>query len=106
MASTAGLGAAPGMGPYTAAKHGVVGLTRAAATDYADRGIRVNALAPGPIFTRPEMEAAQVGRWVPMQRMGRPEEVAAAAVWLCSDEASYITGAVLPVDGGKLARTA
>ena len=104
-ASTAGLGGAPGMGPYVAAKHGVIGLTKTAATDYADRGIRVNALAPGPIFTRPEMEAAQVGRWVPMQRMGRPEEVAAAAVWLCSDEASYITGAVLNIDGGKLARS-
>jgi NAD(P)-dependent dehydrogenase (short-subunit alcohol dehydrogenase family) len=104
MASTAGLGGAPGMAPYVAAKHGVVGMTKTAAVDYAELGIRVNALAPGPIFTRPEMEAAQVGRWVPMQRMGSPEEVAAAAVWLCSDEASYITGAVLSIDGGKLAR--
>ena len=106
MASTAGLGGAPGMGSYVAAKHGVVGLTQTAAVDYAERGIRVNALAPGPIFTRPEMEAAQVGRWVPMQRMGRPDEVAAAAVWLCSDEASYITGVTLPIDGGKVARSA
>jgi NAD(P)-dependent dehydrogenase (short-subunit alcohol dehydrogenase family) len=106
MASTAGLGGAPEMGSYVAAKHGVVGLTRTAAIDYAERGIRVNALAPGPIFTRPEMEAAQVGRWVPMQRMERPDEVAAAAVWLCSDEASYITGVTLPIDGGKVARSA
>lgn len=106
MASTAGLGGAPGMGSYVAAKHGVVGLTKTAAVDYAERGIRVNALAPGPIFTRPEMEAAQVGRWVPMQRMGRPDEVAAAAVWLCSDQASYISGVTLPIDGGKGARSA
>jgi len=106
MSSTAGLGGTPGMGAYAAAKHGVIGLTKVAALDYADKGIRVNALAPGPIFTRPEMEAAQVGRYVPMQRMGTPEEVAAAAVWLCSDDAAFITGAVLPVDGGKLARNA
>ena len=106
MSSTAGLGGAPGMGAYAAAKHGVIGLTKVAALDYADKGIRVNALAPGPIFTRPEMEAAQVGRYVPMQRMGTPEEVAAAAVWLCSDDAAFITGAVLPIDGGKLARNA
>jgi NAD(P)-dependent dehydrogenase (short-subunit alcohol dehydrogenase family) len=106
MSSTAGLGGAPGMGAYAAAKHGVIGLTKVAALDYADKGIRVNALAPGPIFTRPEMEAAQVGRYVPMQRMGTPEEVAAAAVWLCSDDAAFITGAVLPIDGGRLARNA
>jgi NAD(P)-dependent dehydrogenase (short-subunit alcohol dehydrogenase family) len=106
MSSTAGLGGAPGMSAYAAAKHGVIGLTKVAALDYADKGIRVNALAPGPIFTRPQMEAAQVGRYVPMQRMGTPEEVAAAAVWLCSDDAAFITGAVLPIDGGRLARNA
>ena len=89
-----------------AAKHGVLGLTRTAALDYAERGIRVNALTPGPIFTRPEMEAANVGQWVPMKRMGTPEEVAAAALWLCSDESSFITGAALAIDGGKLARSA
>ena len=106
MASTAGLGSAPGLASYVAAKHGVVGLTKAAANDYADKGIRINALAPGPIFTDPRMDPQQVGRWVPMQRVGRPEEVASVAVWLCSDDASYITGAILPVDGGKLARSA
>ena len=52
------------------------------------------------------MEAANVGQWVPMKRMGKPDEVAAVAVWLCSDEAAYITGAAIPIDGGKLARTA
>ena len=106
MASTAGIGSAPGLASYVAAKHGIVGLTKAAAVDYADKGIRINALAPGPIFTDPRMDPAQVGRWVPMQRMGRAEEVAAVAVWLCSDAASYITGAILPIDGGKLARSA
>jgi NAD(P)-dependent dehydrogenase (short-subunit alcohol dehydrogenase family) len=107
MSSTAGLGGAPGMASYTAAKHGVIGLTRTAALDYASRNIRVNALAPGPIATHHEMSDAvkdQVGRSVPLQRMGRPEEVAAAAVWLCSDQASFVSGAVLPVDGGKLSR--
>jgi len=100
------VGAAAGIASYVAAKHGVLGLTKTAALDYAEKGIRVNALTPGPIFTRPEMEAANVGQWVPMKRMGRPEEVAAVAVWLCSDEAAYITGAAIPIDGGKLARTA
>jgi NAD(P)-dependent dehydrogenase (short-subunit alcohol dehydrogenase family) len=107
MSSTAGVAAGnAGLSSYVAAKHGVIGLTKAAALDYADKGIRVNALMPGPIFTRPEMEAANVGQWVPMKRMGRPEEVAAVAVWLCSDEAAYITGASIPIDGGKLARSA
>jgi NAD(P)-dependent dehydrogenase (short-subunit alcohol dehydrogenase family) len=107
MSSTAGVAAGnAGLSSYVAAKHGVVGLTKAAALDYADSGVRVNALMPGPINTRPEMEAANVGQWVPMKRMGTPEEVAAAAVWLCSDESSYITGATLAIDGGKLARSA
>ena len=106
MSSTAGVGAAPGIASYVAAKHGVLGLTKAAALDYAEKGIRVNALTPGPIFTRPEMEAANVGQWMPMKRMGTAEEVAAAAAWLCSDEAAYITGTALAIDGGKLARSA
>jgi NAD(P)-dependent dehydrogenase (short-subunit alcohol dehydrogenase family) len=107
MSSTAGVAAGnAGLSSYVAAKHGVVGLTKAAALDYADKGIRVNALMPGPIFTRPEMEAANVGQWVPIKRLGRPEEVAAAAAWLCSEESSYITGATLAIDGGKLARSA
>src|SRR5258708_10221738 len=101
MASTAGLGSAPGLASYVAAKHGVVGLTKAAANDYADKGIRINALAPGPIFTDPRMDPQPVGRFVPMQRMGRPEEVAAGAVWLCSHHAAYIPGAVLPGHGGQ-----
>jgi NAD(P)-dependent dehydrogenase (short-subunit alcohol dehydrogenase family) len=109
MASSAGLSGAPGIGPYMAAKHGVVGLTASAALDYADRNIRVNALAPGPIATHSEMTEAlreQIGRGVPLGRMGTPEEVAAAAVWLCSEGASFITGTTLRVDGGKLSRAA
>jgi len=107
MSSTAGVAAGTaGLSSYVAAKHGVIGLTKAAALDYADKGIRVNALMPGPIFTRPEMEAANVGQWVPMKRMGTADEVAAAAAWLCSDESAYITGTALAIDGGKLARSA
>ena len=82
MSSTAGVSVAAGIGAYAAAKHGVIGLTKVAALDYAEKGIRVNALAPGPILTKPEMERAGIGQYVPMKRMGRPEEVAAAAAWL------------------------
>lgn len=109
MSSTAGLQGAPGMGPYTAAKHGVVGLTKTAALDYGRRNIRVNALAPGPIEN--EQMAANltderrqlISARIPMGRLGRTDEVARAAVWLCSDQASFISGAVLSVDGGRLA---
>jgi NAD(P)-dependent dehydrogenase (short-subunit alcohol dehydrogenase family) len=107
MGSTAGSEAVGGLAGYVSAKHGVVGLTKCAALEYAERGVRVNALAPGPILTEtlqragPEMQqrAAQA---IPMRRIGRPEEVADAVVWLCSDQASFITGAIIPIDGGKL----
>jgi NAD(P)-dependent dehydrogenase (short-subunit alcohol dehydrogenase family) len=109
MSSTAGLQGAPGMGPYSAAKHGVVALTKTAAVDYGRRNIRVNALAPGPIEN--EQMAANltderrqiISARIPMGRLGRTDEVARAAVWLCTDQASFITGAVLSVDGGRLA---
>jgi NAD(P)-dependent dehydrogenase (short-subunit alcohol dehydrogenase family) len=108
MSSTAGLQGAPGMGPYSAAKHGVVALTKSAALDYGKRNIRVNALAPGPIVNEqmsrmPEDRLQQIARFIPFDRLGRTEEVARAAVWLCSDEASFITGTVLSIDGGRLA---
>jgi NAD(P)-dependent dehydrogenase (short-subunit alcohol dehydrogenase family) len=108
MSSTAGLEGVGGLAAYVSSKHGVVGLTKVAALDYAERGVRVNALAPGPILTDRLAAAGtdaqrQAGMAMPIRRIGRPEEVAAAVVWLCSDEASYITGATLPVDGGKLA---
>jgi NAD(P)-dependent dehydrogenase (short-subunit alcohol dehydrogenase family) len=108
MSSTAGLQGAPGMGPYSAGKHGVVALTKIAALDYGKRNIRVNAIAPGPIVNEqmsrlPEERLKEIARFIPMGRTGQIDEVARAAVWLCSDEASFITGAVLSVDGGRLA---
>jgi NAD(P)-dependent dehydrogenase (short-subunit alcohol dehydrogenase family) len=108
MASTAGLEAVGGLAGYVSAKHGVIGLTKTAALDYGDRNIRVNALAPGPILTDNLAHAGdeaqrQAAMALPLRRIGRPEEVARAVVWLCSDAASFISGATLPTDGGKLA---
>ena len=96
---------------YGSTKHAVVGLTEGAAVELAKYNIRVNAVAPGPILTpfigvvTPEIEEAVV-RGIPQQRIGRPEEVARAVLWLASDEASYVTGATLTVDGGQAARLA
>jgi NAD(P)-dependent dehydrogenase (short-subunit alcohol dehydrogenase family) len=110
-ASVAGLIGAPGHAPYTAAKHGVVGLTKVVALEYAKEGIRVNAVCPGVIRT-PMLEAALsanpevVKMWEvlhPMGRIGEPEEVAEAVIWLCSDKASFITGQALAIDGGLTA---
>jgi NAD(P)-dependent dehydrogenase (short-subunit alcohol dehydrogenase family) len=97
---------------YNASKHGVVGLTKTAALEYATAGIRVNAVCPGYIrtplieatlATQPEMEAQIVARH-PVGRMGRPEEIAEAVVWLCSDAASFVTGHTMTVDGGYVAQ--
>lgn len=106
--STAGLQGVPHLGGYVAAKFGVVGLTATAALDYAAQGIRVNAIAPGPILTGSlatagEQAIAGASAAVPLLRVGDPAEVAAVAVWLCSDAASFVTGATVPVDGGRLA---
>jgi NAD(P)-dependent dehydrogenase (short-subunit alcohol dehydrogenase family) len=108
MASTAGIDAVAGLAGYVTSKHGLVGLTKVAALDYAAAGIRVNALAPGPILTENLARAGEqarqaAGRAMPMQRVGQVDEVADAVVWLCSDRASFVTGVTLPVDGGKLA---
>jgi NAD(P)-dependent dehydrogenase (short-subunit alcohol dehydrogenase family) len=109
--SAAGLIAAPSNPAYPASKHGVVGLTKSTGIEFARKGIRVNAVCPGPTRTgmydslvkiAPEIVDMMLAK-VPMGRMGEPEEVAAAAIWLCSDEASYITGHALPVDGGLVA---
>ena len=106
MSSTAGLRGVGGIGAYVASKHGIIGLTKSVALDYARHGIRANAVAPGPIATErlvlPEAQREQFVRTIPVQRVGRPEEVAAAVIWLCSDQASFITGATIPIDGGKL----
>src|SRR5690349_21312605 len=102
--SMLGAAAMPDNGAYIAAKHGVHGLTRAAALELGGTGIRVNANAPG--VTRTAMTSAvsdELLRSVPLRRIAEPEEIAAAVVWLCSPEASYITGSVLVADGGWLA---
>ncbi len=91
-----------------AGKAGIIGLTKVAALDYADHGIRVNVVAPGPIRTyhieaagEQAMRAAAMS--TPMRRMGTAAEVAQAVLWLCSDQSSFITGTVMPIDGGQAA---
>ncbi|WP_067895865.1 SDR family NAD(P)-dependent oxidoreductase [Nocardia vaccinii] len=110
VASNGGLYAIPTAPAYVAAKHGIVGLTKVAAVDYADRNIRVNAICPGPTLT-PGFEQVAAGTDMiarqsantPLGRLATPAEAAAAAVWLCSDAASYVTGIALSVDGGRRA---
>jgi NAD(P)-dependent dehydrogenase (short-subunit alcohol dehydrogenase family) len=109
--SISGLIAFPGTSPYVASKHAVMGLTRAAALDYAKQGIRINAVNPGLIATEtldrfthkdPALEQ-QLASLVPSGRIGKSEEIAAAVVFLCSDAASYMTGQSLVLDGGYTA---
>lgn len=104
------LKAYPNQPAYVASKHGVIGLTKAAALEFATAQVRVNAVCPGATLT-PLVEAkAKAGAYTletmaalsPMKRMGTAEEIAAAVVWLCSDAASFVNGAVLPVDGGTV----
>ena len=109
MSSVAALSTFAGYCPYSASKWGIVGITRVAAREYAGSGIRVNAIAPGAIDTplfadvvrqhpnsREDYEAAS-----PMKRVARPKRFATAATWLCSDGASYVTGILVPVEGGS-----
>ncbi len=108
MASLAGLTGVANLAAYVAGKAAIIGLTKVAALDYADQGIRVNVVAPGPILTH-HLEAAgpQAQRGAalatPMRRVGTAAEVARAVLWLCSDQSSFITGTVLPIDGGQAA---
>jgi NAD(P)-dependent dehydrogenase (short-subunit alcohol dehydrogenase family) len=111
-ASVAGLVGFASLPAYTAAKHGVVGLTKTAALEYAEQGLRVNAVCPGVIDTEmverftghePDAEAAMVAT-EPVGRLGRPEEIADAVVWLSSSHASFVTGQAIAVDGGFVAR--
>lgn len=102
IASTAGQTGVEGQTNYAAAKAGLIGATKALAREVAKRGVTVNALAPGFIETEmlEGMERKQILAQIPAARLGRPEDVAAAAAFLCSDAASYITGAVLNINGG------
>jgi NAD(P)-dependent dehydrogenase (short-subunit alcohol dehydrogenase family) len=110
--SVAGLVGFPNIGPYTATKHGVVGLTRSAALEYAQAGIRVNAVCPGVIdtemvqrFTHDDPSAAeQLLATEPVGRMGTADEIADAIIWLCSSESTFVMAHALPVDGGFVAR--
>ncbi|HEV2099401.1 MAG TPA: glucose 1-dehydrogenase [Stellaceae bacterium] len=106
--SIAGLAGLPTSSAYVAAKHGVIGLTKTAAIEYAGAGIRVNAVCPGYIKTRMTEDTMRrrgdaILAQVPAKRMGNPEEIAEMVVWLCSDRASYVTGAAYNVDGGWMA---
>jgi NAD(P)-dependent dehydrogenase (short-subunit alcohol dehydrogenase family) len=105
MASLAGLLAESGCYAYVASKHGVLGLTKTAAFDYAKQGIRINAVCPAAVETpgllrSPEEFLQQLRETTPVGRIGKPEEVAATVLWLCSDLAGFITGAGIVIDGG------
>ena len=111
-ASFSGLVAVPRISAYVASKHGVVGLTKAAAVEYGRKGIRVNAVCPGSTRTPmvdgfsggdPRVEEAMAAA-SPMRRLAEPEEIARTVVWLCSDEASFVNGHALAVDGGAVSQ--
>ncbi len=107
-ASIAGLFGIPTSSAYVASKHGVVGLTRTAALEYAENGIRVNAVCPGFIetdMTKDTMarRGAQIMAGIPVKRMGTPQHIAEMVCWLCSDRAAYVTGSTHTVDGAYTA---
>lgn len=107
--STSGLGGAPRLTIYSASKHGVIGLTKGAALEYISDNIRINAICPGIIKTpmhderlktTPGLEKIMLSM-IPMRRFGKPEEVASAVMWLCSDDAAYVTGSTFLIGGGQ-----
>jgi NAD(P)-dependent dehydrogenase (short-subunit alcohol dehydrogenase family) len=108
--SGVGITGIPNQPAYVASKHGVVGLTKAAALEFATQGIRVNAVCPGTTMTGMVIGGIAAGKYTeagmaagcPMQRIAAPEEIAHAVVWLCSDGASFVNGAIVPVDGGTV----
>ena len=111
--SLGGLVGGPERGTYHAAKHGVLGLTKSAALEYASRGVRINAICPGLFWTPMAEQMAASGqsealdallKAVPMGRYGKPEEIADVVLWLCSDVSSYVTGQSISVDGGFIMR--
>ena len=110
--SLGGLVGLPGRAAYHASKHGVIGLTKSAALEYAPRGVRINAICPGTIETamvkdmiaKGELDVPEAVANQPIGRLGRADEIAAAVLWLCSPAASFVLGVALPVDGGYTAR--
>jgi len=110
LSSVAGLIGFPGNPSYVSSKHGVIGLTKTVALEYARKGLRVNAVCPGTVdtpmladFTRDEATKKAMGRLSPMGRLATPDEIAAMIVWLCSEAASYVTGQAIAVDAGATA---
>jgi NAD(P)-dependent dehydrogenase (short-subunit alcohol dehydrogenase family) len=109
-ASTAGIRGAAFCGAYSASKHGVVGLTKAASLEYAGQGVRINAVCPGmietPMTQKPGMKQVIDGLVAtsPLQRIGHPSEIGGAVLWLCGDDATYVHGQAIPVDGALTSR--
>lgn len=112
LASTAAITGLAYCAPYAASKHAVAGMTKSLALELADKGIRVNAIAPGPVNTgllasmrenRMKLPASPGGARVPMDRVSEPDEMAGAVVWLASDASSYVTGTLVSIDGGVVA---
>ncbi|MBM9576408.1 glucose 1-dehydrogenase [Leptospira sp. 201903070] len=115
VSSISGINGVVGINPYSAAKHGIIGLTKSGALEYAKKNIRINAICPGAVkteildelfhFAKDSAEAEkQLVKLHPLHRIATPEEIAKVAVWLCSEDASFITGTALPVDGGYSAK--